>query len=101
VLEFGDVVLRTADIVWIEAQDYYVKIHTAGGRHLVRATLASLEERLDPAAFLRVHRAAMVNCAAIRSIDDGEGLRLTLTDGSEIPVSRARRRVVEARLRRQ
>ena len=44
------VIVNVADVIWIEAEDYYVLVHTRQGRHMVRATLASFEERLDPAA---------------------------------------------------
>jgi two-component system LytT family response regulator len=99
-LEFGAVSIRADEIVWVEAQDYYVLIHTAAARHLVRTTLASLEERLDRARFLRIHRGAIVNMAAVQGHDDEDGaLRLTLTDGARVPVSRARRRDVERHLR--
>ena len=93
------IVLRTSEIVWIEAQDYYVRIHSARGRHLLRTTLASLGERLDPAQFLRVHRRALVNVGEVRSIRGRTGIRLTLSDGSEVPVSRTRRRSVVKALR--
>jgi two-component system LytT family response regulator len=100
VLEFGTIVLPASEVVWVEAQDYYVRIHTTRARHLVRVTLAALEERLDPTRFLRVHRAALVNLDAVREIVEDHGnLRLALADGSQVPVSRARRREVEARLR--
>ena len=39
---------QDAEIVWIEAEDYYVLVHSKQGRHMVRASLASLEQRLDP-----------------------------------------------------
>jgi len=93
------IVLRTSDIVWIEAQDYYVRIHSARGRYLLRTTLASLGERLAPAQFLRVHRGALVNIDAVRSLRARDGVRLTLSDGSDVPVSRARRRSVVTVLR--
>ncbi|MDR1990964.1 MAG: LytTR family DNA-binding domain-containing protein [Acidobacteriaceae bacterium] len=89
------VVLKTSDIVWIEAQDYYVMVHSTRGRHLVRTTLASLEARLDPRVFLRVHRAAIVNLDEVRSTNDRGGLHLMLSSGAVIPVSRARRRLVD------
>lgn len=91
------IVIPTAQIVWIEAQDYYVRIHSARGRHMLRATLASLGSRLDPARFMRVHRAAIVNLSWVRSVEDAGG-QLTLSTGETIPVSRARRREVEAAL---
>jgi two-component system LytT family response regulator len=92
------VVIPTAHVVWIEAQDYYVRIHAASRRHMLRATLASLESRLDPARFIRVHRAAIVNLSAVRSIEEAGGLRLTMATGETIVVSRGRRRDVEAAL---
>jgi len=91
-------VVRADEILWIEAEDYCVMIHSTRGRHLVRASLASLESRLDPAAFVRVHRTAIVNVLHVREIRDRDGMCLTLTDGSQVAVSRARKRQVEEAL---
>jgi two-component system LytT family response regulator len=92
------IVLKTTDVVWIEAEDYYVRIHAKSGRHLVRASLASLETRLDPRTFLRVHRAAIVNADEVREIVDKGALAVVLTDGTEVAVSRSRRSAVESAL---
>ncbi len=73
-------------------------MHTARARHIVRATLMSLEERLDPQQFVRVHRAALVNVHEVREVHDAGGLMLILSDGSRVPVSRARRKQVEPHL---
>ena len=89
------VVVNTSDVVWIEAEDYYVLIHANRGRHMVRATLASLEARLDPKVFVRVHRAAIVNIGEVREVRDDGGLTILLSNGSQVPVSRSRRRHVE------
>jgi two-component system, LytTR family, response regulator len=89
------VVLKTADVVWIEAEDYYVLIHSKQGRHMVRASLASLEQRLDPHRFRRVHRTAIVNVDEVRTMLDRAGLQLTLSDGSVVAVSRSRRAGIE------
>jgi two-component system LytT family response regulator len=98
------VVIKAADVVWIEAEDYYVLVHAHQGRHLLRTSLASLEQRLDPRRFLRVHRTAIVNVEEIRTIQDSGGLVLTLSDGASVAVSRSRRASVETavgpRLRR-
>ena len=93
------VLVKTGDVVWIEAEDYYVLIHSRQGRHLVRASLASLELRLDPQRFRRVHRTAIVNLDEVRTISDRAGLRLSLSDGSEVGVSRSRRSEIERLLR--
>ena len=93
------VLVKTTDVVWMEAEDYYVLIHAKQGRHLVRASLASLEQRLDPHRFRRVHRTAIVNLDEARTLTDRGGLRLTLSDGSEVAVSRSRRVEIEHLLR--
>jgi two-component system LytT family response regulator len=97
-LKDGDksVVVKTPDIIWIQAEDYYVLIHSKQGRHMVRASLASLEQRLDPARFMRVHRTAIVNVDEIRATQDRGPLVLTLSNGAEVPVSRSRRTQVES-----
>jgi two-component system LytT family response regulator len=92
------VVLRTEEIVWIEAQDYCVTIHSIRGNHLVRASLTSLEERLPPGTFVRTHRMAIVNLQHVRETHDRDGLRLVLSDGSQVAVSRSRRAHVETLL---
>lgn len=92
------VVLKTEEIVWIEAEDYYVLVHSTRGRHLVRVPLASLEERLDPQCFIRAHRGAIVNLREVNELDHSDGAWLVMSDGSRVPVSRSRRRTVEERL---
>ena len=99
-LKLGDrtLVVSEDDVIWVEAQDYCVMVHSTRGRHLLRASLASFEARLDPARFVRAHRAAVVNVAHVRELVDRDGLLLVLSDGSEVGVSRARRPQVEALL---
>lgn len=92
------VVLKPEEIVWVEAEDYYVLVHSLRGRHLVRVPLASLEERLDPQVFVRVHRAAIVNMHEVKELDQRDGSWLVMSDGARVPVSRSRRRQVADRL---
>ncbi|HEV8582911.1 MAG TPA: LytTR family DNA-binding domain-containing protein [Thermoanaerobaculia bacterium] len=98
----GELVLETEEIDWIEADDYYAAIHARGRRHLLREPLASLEQRLDGARFVRVHRSAIVNIDRVRELRSepaGETV-LVLRDGSRVPVSRRRREQVAGLLRR-
>ncbi|HVQ12503.1 MAG TPA: LytTR family DNA-binding domain-containing protein [Vicinamibacterales bacterium] len=92
------VVLRPEEIVWIEAQDYCVTIHSTRGNHLVRASLTSLEGRLAPETFVRTHRMAIVNLTHVRETLDRDGLRLVLSEGTQVGVSRSRRSQVESLL---
>lgn len=101
-LPVGDrsLIVRTADIVWIQAEDYYCRVHTRTGSHLVRASVTSFEERLGP-RFLRVHRAALVNLdevVAVERLTRGAKL-LVLSTGSRCRIARSRLAEVERALR--
>jgi DNA-binding LytR/AlgR family response regulator len=85
-------------IVFTTAFSNYVRIHSKRGRHMVRAPLASLEERLDPRDFMRVHRAAIVNVDEVREVHDKGALSVVLSDGTEVAVSRSRKSLVESTL---
>jgi len=54
--------------LWIEATGNYACIHTASGSHLLRETLAHLEEKLASHHFVRVRKSAIVNSARISEI---------------------------------
>jgi two-component system LytT family response regulator len=98
----GELVLDIEEIDWIQAEDYYAAVHARGRRHLIRESLASLEERLDPDRFVRVHRSAIVRLdrvREIRSAGPGESV-LILRDGTRVPVSRRRREQVTELIRR-
>ena len=93
--------VAVADIDWIEASDYYVRLHAGGRSHLLRETLQELADRLDPRRFVRVHRSAMVAVDRVAELrTDGAGRHvLLLRDGTRLPVSRSRREQVEQALR--
>jgi two-component system LytT family response regulator len=85
--------VRTSDIDWIEAADYYATLHVAGASHLIRQTMAELEASLDPRRFVRVHRGAIVNVDRIREVHPlfrGD-CTLVLADGTQVKLSRTRR----------
>lgn len=72
----------------ILAQGDYVELHTRGAAYLVRDTISSLEQRIDPARFVRCHRSVIVNLTFVRGMRRRAGRKLTLTlvDGKEITV---------------
>jgi two-component system LytT family response regulator len=83
-------------IAWIEADDYYVRLHVDGGSHLVRQSLRSLEHQLDPRIFVRIHRSALVNIGYVRELSrDSRGRYLvTLRDNTRLTVGERRRRAI-------
>ena len=60
--------LDLSDVHWFEAEGNYISIHTAETKYFIRKTMGKLEERLDPAHFLRVHRGLIVNLAHMTEI---------------------------------
>ncbi len=93
----GDLILDLSEIIWIEAEDYYAAIHGRGRRYLVRESLASLEARLNPTRFVRIHRSAIVNLDIVRQVGESA---ILLRNGSELAVRRRRREQVAEAVRR-
>ena len=83
-------VVPLADVLRFAAAGNYVEVHTRERRHLIRATLSRLAQRLDPVEFLRVHRSHLVRADFVASIAPWAhgDLKLTLRDGSELMLSR-------------
>ena len=83
-------IVTAEDVEWIGAAGDYVELHVNGCSFLLRETMASLERRLDPAKFIRIHRSRIVRSKAIlelRSIENRE-FTVKLSDGSEHRSSR-------------
>lgn len=62
-------ILRVAEIDWIEAASNYVRLHAGGREYLLRETMTALESKLDPADFVRIHRSTIVRVDRIRELE--------------------------------
>lgn len=85
--------LRTGEIDWIESSGNYVCLHVGSETHLLRETMSSLEARLDPASFIRIHRTAIVNVDRIKELQPlfhGE-YEVVLRGGARLTLSRSYR----------
>ncbi len=83
-------IVAAEDIEWIGAAGDYVELHVNGCSFLLRETMASLAQRLDPAKFIRIHRSRIVRLTGIvelRAIENRE-FTVKLSDGSEHRSSR-------------
>jgi two-component system LytT family response regulator len=88
------VFLKYEEIVWIEAADNYIVIHTSNGERLMpRDTLTAIEGRLGPQQFTRVNRSALVRIDQVRELQPtAQGdYSILLRNGTRIPLSRALR----------
>ena len=82
--------LRCEDIEWVEAKGNNVIIHTNGASHSLRETMATMEERLTPFDFVRIHRSAIVNAHKVSSVEPwftGEHV-VRLESGKELTLTR-------------
>lgn len=77
-------------IDWIEAERDYIRLHAAGDSYLLREPIGRMEERLDPADFVRVHRSALVRRERIIAVQQaGYGaIRVQLATGIAVRVGR-------------
>jgi two-component system, LytTR family, response regulator len=62
-------ILRVADIDWVEAASNYVRLHAGGKDYLLRETMTALEAKLDPMDFVRIHRSTIVRVDRIRELE--------------------------------
>lgn len=83
--------LPVSEIRWIRAEENYIRICTETENHLIRETMTSIEQKLDPRMFLRVHRSAIVNLQYIREVRrEGPGdFAVLLGNGHKVAMSRA------------
>lgn len=89
-----------ADIHWVEAAGDYVVLHTDEEDHLIRETMAGMEEKLDPDVFVRIHRSTIVRITCIRELKPffhGDYM-VYLKNGTELKLSRRYWPQVESRL---
>ena len=61
-------VVFTEDLEWIGSAGDYTELHSGGRSHLLRETMNTMEEQLDPEQFLRIHRSRMVRLKCIREL---------------------------------
>jgi two-component system, LytTR family, response regulator len=96
----GELLVPTSEIDWIEAEDYCSRLHVGTKTYLIRESLTSLQKRLSPRLFARVHRSAIVRLGQIREVRVVErGGEIILQNGARLPVSRRNRALLNKLLR--
>jgi two-component system, LytTR family, response regulator len=81
--------ISVTDILWIEADGDYTKLHIAKQSFLSNKSMNELEQKLNPQLFQRVHRSAIISIAAIKEVHkEASGPQVVLTNGAIVKVSR-------------
>ena len=86
-------VVHADEVDWVEAAGDYVGLHAGRDVHLLRETMARMEDRLDPRRFVRIHRSTIVNVDRIRELRPRANREydVVLHDGTELKLSRSYR----------
>ncbi|MGZ8850932.1 MAG: LytR/AlgR family response regulator transcription factor [Thermoanaerobaculia bacterium] len=93
-------VVPVSKIDYITASGPYAELHVGDRTYAIRERMQTLEERLDPALFFRIHRSAIVRLDRIDSMRRAAGgdYAVRLKDGTELSLSRSRREELEQKL---
>jgi two-component system LytT family response regulator len=82
-------ILKYGDIDWVESAGNYARLHVGGEAYLYRKTMQHMEESLDPARFVRIHRSSIVNLDRIRELQPlfKGSYTVVLHDGTTLTLS--------------
>ena len=92
--------VSASEIDWIQAADYYVSLHVGQKTHLLRRSMAELEQQLDENAFCRIHRSAIVKLDRVRGLEVNEfgEYDVLLKNGMKLRLSRRYRKQLQSRM---
>jgi DNA-binding LytR/AlgR family response regulator len=99
-VELGGVTrfVHRSEVLWVEAQGDYARLHTREESHLLRVSLSTLEERWSPAGFARIHRSTLVALPHIDEVRADAGRCVVRLGDVELVVSRRHTRALRDRL---
>ena len=92
--------VNVADIDWIEAAGYYACLHVGSDTHILRRSLAELEQDLGDERFIRIHRSIVVNLERIRGLElqAGGDYEVVLKSKARLRLSRRYRKRLRDRM---
>jgi two-component system LytT family response regulator len=84
-------VISTREILYLEAQDDFVAIHTREGKFLKQQTMKYFEDHLEKEKYLRIHRSFIVNLDEVEHLEpyEKDSYRVILKNKTTVPVSRS------------
>jgi two-component system, LytTR family, response regulator len=93
-------VVPVSEIEYIVASGPYAELYAGDRKYLIREAMQNLEERLDPAVFIRVHRSVIVRIDQIATLHKAPGgdYEVELRSGRRLRVSRSRLEALEKKL---
>lgn len=83
------------EVLFFENVGDYVRVKTTKGQYIIHGTLKSIDEKLNDARFLKIHRSFIVNLDKIKDIEENS----LVIDKIIIPISRANKGELMGRLK--
>jgi len=79
-----------AEILWVESEGNYLKIHTVAESFQIRETMTNFSAKLNPELFLRIHKSFLVNVSQIKEMKPwfNDEHVIILKNGAQLPVGR-------------
>jgi two-component system, LytTR family, response regulator len=89
-----------SEIDFIIASGPYAELYSGDRKYVIREAMQTLEEKLDPAAFIRIHRSVIVRLDLVETLHKGAGgdYEVQLKNGRRLRVSRSRLEALEKKL---
>jgi DNA-binding LytR/AlgR family response regulator len=81
--------LKFDEILWIEAMENYVVIHTFDDKFTIHFTMKAIGEKLPPKEFIRVHRSFIINLKKVDLIEDNTIIMKTSSGSKLIPIGKS------------
>lgn len=79
-----------ADILWVQSDDYCVKVHAKSGSYNLRKSMKLMEQELEPWGFIRLHRNTLVNRDEVDTLVYAPEPGVTLKNGQTLPIALGR-----------
>lgn len=83
-------IVKSSNVLWIEASGNYVNIVTEKKKHLLRSTMTGIKKRLDSETFYQIHRSTIVNLDFVEHIEEWTygDYKVIMKNGEELKMSR-------------
>jgi two-component system, LytTR family, response regulator len=88
--------VRHSEIIWIEAANQYVRVHTADTSYVHSDSIGQFMQRISAEHFIRVHRSAVINCHHLLDVvqQPSRHYSIVLTGDVRVPLSRRNRKLI-------
>jgi len=82
--------ILVSDIIWVQSDDYCVKVHTPNSSYSLRKSMKRMEQELTPKGFVRLHRSVIVNRDEVDTLVYSPNPQVTLKNGQTLPIATSR-----------